>query len=877
MRITKITTLFLSSLMALFLLYSCGKPAAPTSPGGDNPPAATNSFTETVTGTPPAATYTPTMTITNTVTNTRTPTNTGVTTPTYTPTLGDDAYEGDWLYTMAKPIYSGIIQNHSIFPADDPDWVVFTLTASYSNISITAASPGKSFDIWIYTDPSTFSTIGESHSGSPCSVYIENVPAGTYYAAAQSMSQLAAINWYTLSLQVWTALTPTPTVTDSATETPTDTYTVTGTFTKTPTFTHTETITNTETATHTPSPMPTDVYEADNNTWTARVVTNGTNELNHTLSPAGDEDWYEFTIPELAYVSISAASDDQVYDIRLYVFNTMFWAGPDSPVYSAMGNSSGYAYVMTEFMAGTYRARIFDSNTGSPLWYNFHFSFITCTPTNTDTPTLTPTFTSTFTHTPDLSDIYEPDNTSYTAKPITDGETQNRTSFPVMNYDWLYFDTTEPMVISATATCGAGEYIWIALYNSTGVQFDTYLVQEGIMTEATTLTYYLATAGRYWLRATSAGITSTYSLSMLYMTPTYTFTPTSTLTVTETSTTTPTRTPTVRWVQHALYTFGPATNSRVAADPAGSTISASYLYNTPSLYVDNTIRVASVEQARTGGRHLYRDASYTYISYADSSGYVYAKSSENWSALVGTTFAGGGYYPNVYADSGYVYIAFADTANSDRITVRRASTGAWTDYGTAGFSNAVNTISTTGNSLVMDGYNSGTLNLYTAYKDSTNSNRISVMYHNGTAWGAFGPTSVSTCPASDFDMDVLDNSSVYVALMASDGDVYVSKGNGTAWQDLGGGGPVYSNTGSLGTSKYISIFAVSANEVYLAFTNYNGWISAMKYNGSDWSYMGNSGGIIQGSYPAITFMNSRAYFGAIDINASSKLKIMRAE
>ena len=873
MDVKKFCALMIVLSLSSFMLYSCSSKSSPSSPSGDNPPAATG--TETVTGTPPTATYTPTVTETRTPTNTPTITNTRTNTPNATPTLGDDAYEGDWDYTMAKTITSGVQQLHSIYPADDPDWVIFTLTDTYSDISITATSPGNSFDIWVYDDPSTFSTLGSSTSVSPCSVYITGVAAGTYYAKVQSKDQLTQINWYTLLFQAWTAAAPT----DTPTETPTgtDTPDVTDTGTPTETETHTETFTHTETITTTPTPMATDVYEPDSNSWTARAISNNTNENFHTLAPAGDEDWYEFVIPSLAQVSLTAASDDQVYDIWLYVYNTSFWAGLDSPQYFAMGNASGNAYVMTQFMAGTYRARIIDHNTADPLWYNFHFSFITCTPTDTDTPTDTPTFTPTSPATTDYSDAYEPDNVSYTAKPITDGETQNRTSFPDYDYDWLYFDTTVPMVVSTTAVCGSGEYIWLALYNSTGVQFDTYIVQEGDMTETTNITIYLATAGRYWLRASSAGITSTYSLSMLYMTPTYTYTPTNTETITitytatitytptETRTITNTPTPTPYW--HTYGSYGAAGSSYPVLDSYGSTLYYGW-QNGTNLYVNGTAISCS-----PSGIHedwLGVSATNQYVTFSDAGYNIYARSSANWSANLGGGSLGTGAYTTIFMDGDTPYVANIDMLSNSKATVKYYNGSSWQDYGT-GISNQVYYLASW--SLIsLSGYNDGTLRLFLAYIDNSDTQRLKVIYtDDGTTWNTFGTMPVQDTVARWIDIEAVSKNMVYVSYT----DAYSSDAprvrvsSGGAWTDVSGTPPYTGETWGL-TMK-----AAGQDNVYVAYRKTSDtYVYVSHFNGTSWSTT--AGGPVSAEaamFPHLGITSMGNYVGFIP-DSSGVLKIM---
>lgn len=154
-------------------------------------------------GPPPTATPTYTPTPTKTPIPSATPTNTP--TPTDTPVPGD-AYEPDNTYTEAKPIAAGEQQLHSIVPAEDRDWVTFTLSQAWAVVLETSGDPGGDTMLDLWLSSGTY-VIGDDDSGEGnYSKIATTLSPGTYYLRIKSYEDSVtppeAIASYTIAFRV---------------------------------------------------------------------------------------------------------------------------------------------------------------------------------------------------------------------------------------------------------------------------------------------------------------------------------------------------------------------------------------------------------------------------------------------------------------------------------------------------------------------------------------------------------------------------------------------------------------------------------------------------------------------------------------------------
>lgn len=117
-----------------------------------------------------------------------------------------DSYEPDNIYSQANWIYDGSPQNHSIVPADDLDWVKFSLSEESEVVIETSGSSGDT-RMWLYDSsliqidyddddgPGLFSRIDRE-----CGV--DALPAGTYYVKIDELGNNNEIQSYDITLTV---------------------------------------------------------------------------------------------------------------------------------------------------------------------------------------------------------------------------------------------------------------------------------------------------------------------------------------------------------------------------------------------------------------------------------------------------------------------------------------------------------------------------------------------------------------------------------------------------------------------------------------------------------------------------------------------------
>ncbi len=127
-----------------------------------------------------------------------------------------------------------------------------------------------------------------------------------------------------------------------------------------------------------------------------------------------------------------------------------------------------------------------------------------------------------------------------------------------------------------------------------------------------------------------------------------------------------------------------------------------------------------------------------------------------------------------------VYLAYVREENN-KIAVRVNDGMGWTVLGeTTGFTDGEAAY------ISLDVYN-GTP--YVAFRDEANSDEITVMYWDGTAWTALGTPGFTsgTGAVASINLKVLNQNRAYVSYSRGGGSVYVEKWNGTSWSSVGGG------------------------------------------------------------------------------------------
>ncbi len=124
-----------------------------------------------------------------------------------TPSPVVDSYEPDDSSEQANWIYSGTPQTHSIFPANDYDWVKFSLSTESEVVIETSGSAGDDTYMWLF-DSSSLLEDNDDKSDSDYFSRIDRIcgtdalPAGTYYVAVAAFRDDVEIPSYDITLTV---------------------------------------------------------------------------------------------------------------------------------------------------------------------------------------------------------------------------------------------------------------------------------------------------------------------------------------------------------------------------------------------------------------------------------------------------------------------------------------------------------------------------------------------------------------------------------------------------------------------------------------------------------------------------------------------------
>lgn len=286
----------------------------------------TPTFTATKTNSPDW-TATPSYTITDSPTMTATPT------VTVTP-IPQDIYENDDTYLNAKPIYSYIRQTHNIVPANDVDWMVFTLS-SFAQVIIETSGVPADTQMWLYSAagvPLTYLNYDDDSGSGAYSKIEAMLDAGTYYIKVQEFGQNDIVTQYFVDLTV----------------------------------------------------IGTDVYENDNVYTSASTITNGETQ-NHSIYPANDTDWVKFDVAVTSVVTLQT-SGDGYGDTVMYLYNS---AGVPASYMTYDDNNGGvlWSKITATLGPGTYYVKINENGMNSQIGlYHLTLNMTQSTPTPTFTP-----------------------------------------------------------------------------------------------------------------------------------------------------------------------------------------------------------------------------------------------------------------------------------------------------------------------------------------------------------------------------------------------------------------------------------------------------------------------------------------------------------
>ena len=244
--------------------------------------------------------------------------------------FSQDSYEPDNNKNEAKLIISGQQQTHSIVPADDQDWLSFTLSTS-SDVFIETSGISGDTRLWLYQSDGTTQIEYDDDSGSGTFSYIDcNLNAGTYYIKMDEYGNNSEIAAYNISLTV------TQRVLDS--------------------------------------------YEPDNSKNEAKLITSGQLQT-HSIVPADDQDWLFFTLSKSSSVVIETSGTSG--DTRMWLYQS---DGTTQIEYNDDGSGT-FSYIDYVLNAGTYYIKIDEyGNDNEIAAYNIS---LTVTPTVFETQKLT--------------------------------------------------------------------------------------------------------------------------------------------------------------------------------------------------------------------------------------------------------------------------------------------------------------------------------------------------------------------------------------------------------------------------------------------------------------------------------------------------------
>jgi len=388
--------------------------------------------------------------------------------------LGPDSYENDNTWTSAKYIYPGLTQIHSIFPANDTDWVKFDVTTN-SIVNITLSGETGDTIMYLYNStgvPNTYIYMNNDIGGfNFFSSITANLTPGTYYVRIIENGMNQVIGSYNIDLTI-----------------------------------------NPATPTATPTPAGPDIYEVDNTYNQAKqILSNSVQE--HSIHLSFDVDWVYFTVTNNSVVDIETYG--QSGDTAIYLYDSS--GVPDT--YIAMDNDSGLGYfskLTVNLSPGTYYVRVIENGQNALIPSYFLKVVI-----NEITPT--------FTVTPVIGDIYEYDDTFPNAKEITSGATQTHSIYTISDIDWVKFTVNSDAIVNIW-TSGGYDDTEIYLYDSLGVPgtFIAYDDNSGVGLFSS-ITKQL-TPGIYYVKINEKGVDQTIAqydlhLNIIPVTPTVTPTP----------------------------------------------------------------------------------------------------------------------------------------------------------------------------------------------------------------------------------------------------------------------------------------------------------------------------------------------------------------
>ena len=254
----------------------------------------------------------------------------------------------------------------------------------------------------------------------------------------------------------------------------------------------------------------------------------------------------------------------------------------------------------------------------------------------------------------------------------------------------------------------------------------------------------------------------------------------------------------------------------------------------------------------------------------------------SWEVVGDPAFSAGVAVSTVlFIDNGTPFVAYSDSVNDSKATVMKFNGSTWESVGTPGFSSGG------ASSFSLAGYN-GTP--YVAYSDSANSNKATVMKFNGSMWESVGTPGFSANEISHQSQSLsIYNGTPYLAyadlVLTNVGllpkpeyvpKATVMKFNGASWECVGS--PDFVQTEQIevvSLQVYNGIPYIAYKETAVGASM--GRASVMKFNGTNWEYVGGQGFSTHAASGILLFITEQGipYVAYTDYDNGHKATVMR--
>lgn len=238
-----------------------------------------------------------------------------------------------------------------------------------------------------------------------------------------------------------------------------------------------------------------------------------------------------------------------------------------------------------------------------------------------------------------------------------------------------------------------------------------------------------------------------------------------------------------------------------------------------------------------------------YMAYLGTSGVakVMKFNGTAWSVVGSGITSAGAYWTNMGCDGATPIVAYQDQSFSSKAFVKK-----WDGTNWVNVPSALTTGISDGSADYIDMHISNDHNIFVAYKDGSASSKATVKKFNGTSWSTLGGTGFTSAKASILRM-ALFNNTPYIAYSTSTSDggvnkVSVQKWNGTSWEFVG------PENFTLELYYDFDIACGPDGTPYLTYdNNSNNCQRLMKFDGTNWVYIGSSTGYTgySASYPSL--------------------------